>query len=77
MTKSKCLHGVCDQTWEKAAQLMFNCASVPSITSPFYSHFREDNWEIEEGGRLFAQINETEFLEEFLKVIISPLMETK
>jgi hypothetical protein len=53
---------------------MFNCASVPSIGSPFYSYFRELNWQIQENGRLFAQINETEFLEEFLKVIISPLI---
>ncbi|MEH1826708.1 MAG: CHAT domain-containing protein [Nostoc sp.] len=76
LTKPRCLHGVSEKTWEEGAQLMFNCASVPVITSPFYSYFRELNWEIQENGRLFAQINETEFLEEFLKVIISPLIKS-
>lgn len=74
VTKPRCLHGVSEESWEEGAQLMFNCASIPSISSPFYSYFRELNWEIQENGRLFAQINETEFLEEFLKVIISPLI---
>ncbi|NER82701.1 MAG: hypothetical protein F6K42_24715 [Leptolyngbya sp. SIO1D8] len=75
LTKSKCLYGVYDKTWEEGAKLMFECASIPSNTSPFYSYFRELHWEIQENGRLFAQVNETEFLEEFLKVIISPLIE--
>ncbi len=74
LTKPRCLHGVAEESWEEGAQLMFNCASIPSSTSPFYSYFRELDWEIQENGRLFAQINETEFLEEFLRVIISPLI---
>jgi CHAT domain len=74
LAKSRCLYEASEKTWEEGAKFMFNCASVPSIGSPFYSYFRELNWQIQENGRLFAQINETEFLEEFLKVIISPLI---
>ena len=75
VAKPRCLHGIYEESWDEGAKLMFNCASIALTTSSFYAYFKELNWEIQKKGRLFAQINETDFLEEFLKVIVSPLTE--
>jgi hypothetical protein len=62
-----------EQSWSKGAKLMFECASEMPPDSPFEAYLLENEWEVENGARLFAQINQSEMLSEFLSVIASPL----
>jgi len=67
-----------DQTWEEGVKLMFECASIPPKDSTFYKYFTELDWETNNNsGKLFAQINETEFLDDFMESVISPLKKFK
>jgi hypothetical protein len=62
--------------WNDAARLMFDCAS-PISTHPFFrSHLAEYEWEAEEGAKLFAQINQSEFLSEFMQLVVTPVEES-
>ena len=61
-----------DPGWSEAAQLMFECSSAIQPGSPFWSHLSEYGWQLQSGGRLFAQINHTEILSEFLSLLLSP-----
>lgn len=74
ITEPRKLYGVLPNGWPSGAKLMFQCASKLSEGSPFYSYLKEYNWMIEQEGRFFAQINQSEILTEFMNALISPLM---
>jgi hypothetical protein len=59
--------------WDEGAKLMFDCASTLASDSPFRPHLREYEWDAEDGARLFAQINQSELLTEFVRIAIAPL----
>jgi hypothetical protein len=59
--------------WPVGAWLMSSCASPISADSPFTQYFREFGWTADPGARLFAQINQSDVVGEFLNVVISPL----
>ena len=78
VARPKYLYNKPDKTWDEGAKLLFDCASIPPKNSAFYGYFNELEWETNENsGRLFAQINETQFLEDFLQSVISPLKNFK
>jgi len=54
--------------WDDAARLMFDCASLLPTHSLFRSHLAEYEWEAKEGARLFAQINQSDYLSEFMQL---------
>jgi hypothetical protein len=56
--------------WDEGAKLMFNCASILSPeSSPYFT--KELKWKIQsqENSKLFAQINHSEYLSEYIGVI--------
>jgi len=74
VVKAKYLFNKPDQTWDEGAKLMFECASIPPKDSELYERFYEHGWETNNhSGKLFAQINESEFLDDFMESVIRPL----
>lgn len=73
ITEPKRLYGEYQPGWPDAAKLMFDCASLLNPTSPFHAQLREYGWRIDPGARLFAQVNESEALNQFLNIVLSPL----
>lgn len=73
LTEPKRLYGSPQPGWSDGARLMFDCASMLPARSPFDAHFRETKWTVEPQARLFTQINHSETLAEFSKVVLSPL----
>ncbi len=67
------IYGRVPGNWSAGARLMFECASIVPKGSPFDVYLREFQWKIEDGGRLFTQINQSELLSEFMNVVLSPL----
>jgi hypothetical protein len=73
VTKPRVLYGAPQPGWPPGASLMFECASIVPVSSPFYDYMHENRWEVETNGRLFAQINQSELLSEFIQVVLSPI----
>lgn len=73
ITEARRLYGTVQDGWPDGARLMFECASPLPERSPFDAFFVENRWTIEPGSRLFTQINTSAVLEEFSKVVLSPL----
>jgi hypothetical protein len=73
ITHHKKLYSKTENDWPEGAQLMFQCSSILNTQSPFFSYMKEYNWDVEENAHLFAQINQSEILGEFLKAVLSPL----
>lgn len=71
------LYGRAEQEWPTGAQLMFQCASVLERGSTFESYLQEYGWTMDEGARIFTQINQSEILSEFLNLVLSPLEKDK
>jgi hypothetical protein len=67
------LYAAPDADWPDGANLLFECASEVSPTSPFASLLREYHWTVDAGARLFAQINRSDVLNEFSKLVLSRL----
>lgn len=67
------LYGEPRHDWPGEAKLMFGCSSTLPPESTFEEYMREYGWSLEENGRLFTQINQSEILSEFLNVILSPV----
>ncbi len=59
--------------WPSGAELMFYVASELPGDEVFTSYLREHNWKFDSGCRLFTQINQSEVLAEFLKLLVSPV----
>lgn len=62
-----------DPNWPGGARLLFDCASEIPASSPFHYLLSEFNWSLDPGARLFAQINHTDVLSEFSKLVLSRL----
>lgn len=73
ITEPRHLYGEPQSSWPNDAKLMFDVASELPRPSPFEAYMTERRWNVEEHGRLFTQINQSEILSEFLSVITSPL----
>ena len=72
LTEPRRLYGSAQPQWPEAAQLMFDCASPLPPKSPFDAYLIENRWEVEPNGRLFTQINQSDVLDEFSKVVLEP-----
>ncbi|MGA7193190.1 MAG: vWA domain-containing protein [Anaerolineales bacterium] len=59
--------------WGEGAKLMFDMASPINKDSSFGKFLLEKGWQIEDEGKLFVQVNHSEVMEEFIRVIVSPL----
>jgi hypothetical protein len=70
------LYGAYQASWPEAAKLMFDAASLLSADSTFERHLREYGWDIDSGAKLFTQVNHSETLEEFMKVVSSLISDT-
>lgn len=67
------LYGDPHLSWPDGARLMFEIASEVPPNSPFSYYLGEYKWKIEPRARLFTQINQSEILSEFMKLVLSPL----
>jgi len=61
--------------WNNGARLMFDIASIVDDESDFARFLLKKGWTIGQDAKLFVQINYSEVLEEFIRVVISPLEE--
>ena len=71
---SKVLYANPRREWDAAARLMFDCASSLSSYPIFRSRPRgvtSGRWKY--GARLFAQINQSDYLSEFMQLVVSPI----
>jgi hypothetical protein len=66
------LYSTSSEDWPPAAELMFKCASILPRNSAFDAYIREFGWQIEPDSRLFAQINHSVVLSEFMRMVLSP-----
>jgi hypothetical protein len=73
VTSPRSLYGAPRPDWSREAKLMFDVASELPLDTSFTNYLREHHWTLENGARLFTQINQSDVLEEFLEVVISPL----
>ena len=72
---AKKLYGNSQVDWPEAAKLAFAYASLLPEGSSFEAHFHELGWQTEKNARMFAQVNQTEVMKEFLEVVLSPLQQ--
>jgi len=72
---AKILYGSSQADWPDAAKLAFAYASILPAASTFDMYFRELGWKVEKNARMFAQINQTELMREFIEVVLSPLQQ--
>jgi hypothetical protein len=56
--------------WGGGARLMFDCASPFSDFPDVVSELEDHGWEIPAGARLFAQVNQSELLSEFVAAVV-------
>lgn len=73
ITEPRRLYGAPVDQWPDGARLMFECASELPSRSPFDAYLVENRWTVEHGCRLFTQVNTSALLEEFSKIVLSPL----
>jgi hypothetical protein len=73
IAKSRVLYARPEPSWPPPARLMFDCSSILEDNSSYMVYARERHWEAPNGARLFAQINQSEALEEFLQFALSPV----
>ena len=67
------LFGEAESQWSHGAKLMFDMASTVEENSAFANFLLRKNWIIKPNARLFVQVNHSMILEEFIRVVISPL----
>lgn len=73
LAQSRRVYGEAPSDWPAGAKLMLECSSSLPPNSSFSSYLREYKWTIDEGGRFFSQVNQSETLSEFMNAILSPL----
>jgi len=69
------LYGKPEAQWNNGAKLMFDMASIVKDDSEYVSFLLNKGWKINPQARLFVQVNHSEVLEEFIRVVLSPLEE--
>ncbi len=79
--KAKRLYESEDQKWSEGAKRMFHMASVlrndSYLSRSMLDYLDDSGWHPQEGVRLFAQINHTEALDSFLKILLSGFMQER
>lgn len=78
---AKRLYEVEDARWSEGAKCMFRMASVlrndSYVSRAMFNYLSDTGWHPKEGVRLFAQINHSEALDSFLKVLLSGFMQER
>jgi len=69
LTIPRHLYGRAVSDWPVGARLMFDCSSELPQGSGFDGYLRENGWQIEDGARLFTQVNQSEVLAEFIGML--------
>lgn len=67
------LHARAGDMWPPGATSMFEVASVVHESDPVGEYLRDIGWTTPLGARLFAQINHSSILAEFVQVILAPI----
>jgi hypothetical protein len=78
---AKRLYEVEDSRWSEGAKCMFRMASVlrndSYLSRAMFDYLSRTGWHPQVGVRLFAQINHSEALDSFLKVLLSGFMQER
>lgn len=61
--------------WEQGAKLLFEMASTMEDTSEVKKFLLHKGWVVYPGAKLFVQLNHSDILKEFVRVILSLLEE--
>lgn len=67
------LYGIEQTGWDEGAKHMFRLASPLDPRSGFADYLLRHGWGLQPGARLFVQVNHSEVLEEFMRVVMTPL----
>ena len=62
-----------DATWPEGARFMFEMASLLPVPGPEADYLARIGWKTVTDGRMFAQINQSDLLSEFMNVVIAPI----
>jgi hypothetical protein len=73
--KPRTLYSKPEPSWPRGARLMFDCSAVIEDQSSYMVYARERHWDAPKGARLFAQINQSQALEEFLQFALGQIEE--
>lgn len=73
ITQPRELYTTTRPDWTNGAALMFDCSSRLPDDPAFHAYLSEYHWIFETNSKLFSQINQSEVLDEFLSVLLSPL----
>ncbi len=73
VTMHRTLYADPSEEWSQGARLMFDCASRLPRNSVFWQHLHEHNWTAPPKSRLFAQVNQSEVLSEFVEILLGPI----
>lgn len=73
LTEPRRLYNRVEERWPEGARLMFGCASEVPEDPTFADYLYEYEWTVDDAGRLFAQVNRSDILTEFLNAVISPV----
>jgi internalin A len=77
ITEPQRLYGQYQDSWRNDARLMYDCSSRLENETPFRTQLSEYGWRVDENARLFSQVNQSEALNQFLSIVLSPLKNTK
>lgn len=67
------LYSKSDDSWTKGARAMFDISSVLPVSGPESNYLTRIGWQAKAGDRMFAQINQSDLLSEFMNVVIAPI----
>ena len=71
-TEKRKLYAKAQPQWSEGARLMFDVASPLPTGSAFHEYLIEHRWTIDPGAALFAEVDQSEELSEFLTMTLSP-----
>jgi hypothetical protein len=71
------LFNTAEAGWNDGARLMFNMASPIEKNSDFTRFLVEIGWTVPSNAQLFVQVNHTDVLDEFIRVVLSPIKESQ
>jgi hypothetical protein len=69
----KRLYAEPEKDWPGGARTMFDIASVLPDSGPEAEYLARVGWQASPGSRMFAQINQSNLLSEFMNVVIAPI----
>jgi hypothetical protein len=67
------LYAKLDRAWPDGAEAMFDIASLLPVPGPEAEYLDRIGWQATPRGRMFAQINQSDLLSEFMNVVIAPI----